>query len=235
MKSLANQTFYKFFILLAFFAFANFAFAFVTAEPAETENTIPESAQRPADENPLPLPERYEEANQKRIENQENIEQRQSEIREQVEDKKAQLEARSKERIVNLAANISNRMEALLSRLENIITRVESRIEKIKADNIDVSAAQSALDSAKISIAAARKELEQIDNEVNDAVNSEDVRGSWTEVKMSYQNAKDHIKTAHAELRSSLEALKDAVANAGYGNGASEAVRQNNEEVETSE
>tara|TARA_B100000508_G_scaffold141059_1_gene145730 strand:+ start:2307 stop:2984 length:678 start_codon:yes stop_codon:yes gene_type:complete len=128
------------------------------------------------------------------------------------EERRIQLQAQAQTRITNLAANMSNRMDAAIERLTNIADRLDSRIAKIQAEGVDTSAAEASLASARMSIDAAAAEIATIDTEVAAVVGSENVRTAWEGLKAKYQEIKNYIKTAHTELRNTVEALKTAVA-----------------------
>lgn len=182
-----------------------------------------------------------EQIQERRAEVQENIEARRenfassSAARQEVrEERRSQLAERAQARVTNLAANMSNRMDAMIVRFENVIGRLESRIEKLNERGVDTSEAESALESAKLSVDAAAAEIATIDSDVADAVGSEDARAGWAAVKEKYQSIRAHLKTAHTELRNTVAALKAAVADAVDTNGVSDAVRSDNS-LETNE
>jgi hypothetical protein len=128
------------------------------------------------------------------------------------EERRAMLSERTQTRIVNLAANISNRFDGLIDRLEQISERLQQRIEKQRADGYDVSVAEAALVRAGAALAIAKDELAAIDEAVHDAVRSTDPKGAWPAVRQTFIRARDAIKTAHAELRVTISALKAAPA-----------------------
>lgn len=142
-----------------------------------------------------------------------NTAQRRAEVETRISDQKIALQARAQERVINLAANMSNRMEAVIARLQNVSNRLQSRIEKINARGIDTQEAQNALASAQISIDAALGEIATIDADVSAAISSSDARAGWNTVKVKFFSIRDHITTAHTELRASVAGLKEATAN----------------------
>lgn len=211
-------------VFLALFAGAAFAFAQedVTNSPSERRAEIEANIE------------------ERRTEMQTNEEERRAEfastsatrregVEEKIAERRVQLQVRAQERITNLAANMSNRMDAAIARLNNITTRLETRIDKLSKDGVDTTTATETITSAQLSIATAAELIASIDTKVAAAVNAEDARAGWNEVKIQYGAIRDHIKTAHSELRATVTALKEAVQAADYGNGASEAIRQNND------
>ncbi|MCA9358509.1 hypothetical protein KC902_04590 [Candidatus Kaiserbacteria bacterium] len=180
------------------------------------------------------MDERREEMENKRAEIASSTDAKRAEIKERVEERRTELQERAQERITNLAANMSNRMDAVIGRLNNIIDRLETRISKLTEAGIDTEEANAALASAKLSVDAAAQLIANIDTAVADAVGAEDARAGWAETKAQYTAIRDHIKTAHTELRNTVAALKAAISAAGYGAGSSEAVRMRMSEDETS-
>lgn len=166
-----------------------------------------------------------QEREEKVAELQTNTEERRAEVQAKRVERRAQLQERAQERITNLAANLSNRIEAAITRLQNIIDRLHSRIEKLKDLGVDTTEAEVILDSAQLSIDAAIAEISDIDERVAEVVGSEDVKTAWAETKAIYRNVSDQLKTARTELQATVAALKDAVATAELGRGASAAVR----------
>lgn len=173
-----------------------------------------------------PLEERVEE---RRDEIKETVAERREQIQENIAERRAALASRVQERITNLAANISNRMEAAIVRLENIVTRLESRIAKLDEADVDVTAAAEALVEAQTSLDLARVTLAGIDAQVSVAVGSENPREDWQAVKAVFTETRDHIKSAHEQLRAVVALLKQAVLDAELGSGVSSAVQAEGE------
>lgn len=179
-----------------------------------------ENIQKKKDSMEAGIAERKENTEAKRAEFQEKSEERKAVVAE----RRAQLQERAQERITNLAANMSNRMEAVIERIQNIIDRVSSRVEKIAERGVDTTESEAALASAQVSIDAALALISTIDDDVSDAVGSEDAKAGWVSVKENYTAIRDHLKTAHSELRASIEALKVAVADYKESNRVSDAM-----------
>ena len=133
---------------------------------------------------------------------------RRAEVQANVDQRKIALQVRAQERVTNLAANMSNRMEAAINRLQNVSGRIESRIEKLKARGVVTAGAENALASAQVSLNAALAEIATIDADVQAAVSSQNARAGWNQVKAKFFIIRDHITTAHTELRASVAALK---------------------------
>ena len=122
---------------------------------------------------------------------------------------KSVLSERAQERITNLAANISNRFDGIIARLQNIINRLNTRIEKLEATGADVSQAKQSLQSADIALEAARDDLDDIDDAVAAVVGSPDPKTEWQGVRAKFVSAREHVRTAHTELRNTVAHLKN--------------------------
>jgi exonuclease VII small subunit len=122
------------------------------------------------------------------------------------------LNARAQERITNLAANISNRFDAIIARLQNITSRLNTRIEKLDNAAVDTSAAKQSLEAAQTALDAARADMRGIDAKVLQVVGSTNPKADWQEVRATFISAREHVRTAHSELRSTVQHLKTAEA-----------------------
>jgi signal transduction histidine kinase len=222
-------------VFLGLFGAAALALAEEETNPEQTREQFQEQMEERKAEFEAAQAERQEAVETKREEMQEQMEERKEEMaekreemQEKMEERRAQLQERAQERITNLAANISNRMDAAIARMQNIIDRLQSRIDKLAEMGVDTTEAEAALESAQMSVDAALAGIGEIDDEVLVAVESEDVRAAWPAVKETFTAVRDHIKTAHTELRAVVAALKEAVAEAELGRGVSDAVRSDN-------
>lgn len=121
----------------------------------------------------------------------------------------ANLSARSQDRLTNLAANMSNRFDAVIARLQKIQTRLENRINKIEATGQDVSAAQGYLQTAQTSLSLAEENMRNIDVAVAGFVGGTNPRESWIELRDRYTNTRDLVRSAHADMRAAILALKN--------------------------
>lgn len=120
------------------------------------------------------------------------------------------LQRRTEERIINLASNISNRLDGVTARLQNISSRLNVRLEKQAADGYDVSSAKASLEAANTSLNAAHSQMNGIDGAVRDAIGSNNPRGEWAKVRVKFITARDDIRTAHTELKNTVNNLKTA-------------------------
>lgn len=161
-----------------------------------------------------------------------STEERQIERVARQEERRTMLNERAVERVRNLAANISNRMDAAIMRLEQITTRLETRITLLKETGADTTAAEASLETAKDALARAVSSIADIDARVAAVVGSESPREAWTVTRATFAEVKTDLQVAQASLRASVAALKVAVAEAGTGNGVSQAVSNTPEEAE---
>jgi uncharacterized membrane protein YccC len=120
-------------------------------------------------------------------------------------------------------AAIINRLDAATARMQNIIDRINSRIEKLSERGVDTTEAERHMTNAQDAVDAALVQLAGIDAVVNQAVTSEDPRGSWQDAKTEFLAIKETLRSAHESLRSAVAALKEAVAETEAGTGVSEA------------
>jgi len=120
------------------------------------------------------------------------------------------LSTQQQQRIINLSANISNRLDAVVARLYAIIARLETRIEKTAQTGVDTTEATLHLRRAATNLADARSRLFDIDERVLTATNSDQPFVKWRELSEHYRTTGNLIREAHANLRSTVVALKTA-------------------------
>lgn len=189
----------------------------------QQETRITEQADRQAK-----MEDRQAELQDKVANRQSDMEEKRLEMQANMTERRAQLQEITQQRITNLAANMSNRMDSAIVRLQDIIDRLDSRIQKLEAAGIDTSAAKAALASSQLSVDAALAEIATIDTTVVSAISSEDARADWSTAKTKFVTIRDYLKTAHAELKASVAALKEAAVAANLNSGTSAAVRNDN-------
>lgn len=144
-------------------------------------------------------------------ERQAQMEAKRLEIQANQTERRAALQENAQERISNFAASVSHRMNEAIARIEQVIERIESRVEKIKANGVDTSEAERYLDAAKADLSTASSILAGIDIDVVGAVTSEDPKTAWTEVRATYQSARDAIRSAHTNMKEAIVSLKSAM------------------------
>jgi hypothetical protein len=123
------------------------------------------------------------------------------------------LSARAQERITNLAANISNRLDAIIARLEQISSRLDSRLIKLQSEGKDTTTARNSLTLAQRDLNAAKSEMQGIDAAVLKVVGSSDPKAEWRNVRSTFIRARDSIRSAHTNLRSTVAAIKQLSSN----------------------
>jgi predicted PurR-regulated permease PerM len=119
------------------------------------------------------------------------------------------LSERAQERVTNLAANISNRFDGIIARLQNITNRLNTRVEKLEASGIDVTLARISLSAADTALDDARGELGDIDEAVARVIGSSDPKTEWQNVRAKFMQAREHVRTAHTQLRNTVVNLKE--------------------------
>lgn len=154
----------------------------------------------------------------------ENVAEIRENVQERVENRQATLNARVQERITNLAANISNRFDGIIARMQNITDRLNKRITKEAGEGKDVTAARQSLENAETELNNARRQMEDIDEAVIGALGSTNPREEWREVRVKYITAREHIRTAHTELRNTIINLKSAPATTPLNASSTEAI-----------
>jgi len=157
---------------------------------------------------------------------QNQMEARRVEIQSNQATQRALLQEKAQTRITNLAANISNRMEAAIRRLSQVIDRIDSRVLKLKDAEVDTTEAERLIGLAKTDITSAITTLSTIDTVVVTAVTSNNPRANWADVRTTYETARNQIKSAHSNIKKSVEALKIAIRSSeSTEQGVSEAVK----------
>ncbi len=124
--------------------------------------------------------------------------------------RRAALSAIAQVSLTNLAANLSNRLDAYVRRITNVTTRLESRATRMKAEGIDVSAAEAKINDAKRELDSARGTLATIDIEVAAFVGSQNPRERWQTLRTSYESARTAIFAAHKATVEAVLLLKTA-------------------------
>lgn len=166
------------------------------------------------------------EANQERTENR-------AEIR---EDARIRLSENIQNRIRNLSENVTDRLTAVVERYENIFTRLDSRIAKLTSAGIDTSTAEERLADAKVLVGNAKEMIASLAS-IESIFSSETPRESFAQVRTEILEIRSTLRGAHQALLDTVSLLKEAVLLSEQGQGASDAVRQNDTQVsdETSE
>jgi hypothetical protein len=113
-------------------------------------------------------------------------------------------------RLTNLAANISNRLDGLAARLRHISGRLETRINKQAEAGYNVDQARVSLATANELLSTAEHDLKNIDRDVYRAFRSLTPKEDWLEVRTTYIKARDTIRAAHVELKTTVTLLKSA-------------------------
>jgi GTP1/Obg family GTP-binding protein len=115
-------------------------------------------------------------------------------------------------RLVNLAANMSNRMDSAVARLQNVTDRLNSRLTKMSSEGIDVTAATAELSLAQTKLDEAKRNLANIDTEVNAFVGSATPRENWQNLKNTYLGTRAAIVAAHQNILATINLAKNSTA-----------------------
>ena len=120
------------------------------------------------------------------------------------------LSVATQKRLTNLAANISNRLEGLTMRMRQIASRVGQRIDKQEAAGYNVDSARASLEKSYTLLNSASEQLKYIDKDVYNTFRSQDPKTEWRKVRGTYISARDTIREAHTELKTTVSLLKSA-------------------------
>lgn len=113
-------------------------------------------------------------------------------------------------RLLNLAANMSNRMDSAVARLQNVIDRLTTRLDIMLAEGANVTPAMVELALAQNSLDEAKRNLENIDVEVNAFTGSATPRENWGNLKKTYLSTRDAIVTAHQSILATINLAQTA-------------------------
>lgn len=113
-------------------------------------------------------------------------------------------------RLLNLAANMSNRMDSAVSRLQNVVDRLNSRLGKMTSAGIEVESAKSELVIAQSKLDEAKRNLTNIDTEVNAFVGSATPRENWENLKNTYLGTGAAIVAAHQSILATINLAQTA-------------------------
>lgn len=144
-----------------------------------------------------------------RIENREENKEARVETRQEFRtERQGALQKIRQERILNLSANISNRMDAAIVRLGTITNRLESRIQKISDSGKNTEAASAKLNEAKTLINEAKAKIVNIDTLVYEATTSNEPHYLWQNVRQTYKEVSQLIRTGRVALQETIALLK---------------------------
>jgi hypothetical protein len=146
------------------------------------------------------------------------------------EDARIRLSENLQNRIINLTENVTNRLSAVVARYENISARIDTRIEKLNTAGVDTTVAEERLNEAKTLIADAGSKIESLTS-IGQALSGETPRESFAQVRTEILEIRATLRSAHQALLDTVSLLKEAVMQSEQGQGASDAVRQDDTET----
>lgn len=154
------------------------------------------------------MEDRHEELRAKAEERRAEIEQKAEERRAQVEEKRAEMTQKRAEFQKEIAKkrleNTSRVTLATIERLENIADRIQSRIEKVTEAGNDTTEPVAYLNAARADLEAAKASVADFENL---DLTSEDAQANFELIKVSAKEAKDHIRSAHENLKNAVKLL----------------------------
>lgn len=151
---------------------------------------------------------RREELQAKAEERRAEIEQKAEERRAQIEEKRAEMTQKrvefQKEIAEKRLENTSKVTLATIERLEGIADRIQSRIEKVAEAGNDTTESEAYLNAARVDLEAARTNVADFENL---DLTSDDAQANFELIKVSAKEAKDHIRSAHENLKNAVQPL----------------------------
>ena len=157
---------------------------------ALAQNTSTNSSERRVDTKKI-IEDRQVRLRQRKAELQKIIKERQG-------SRSASLAAHKKLKIENLFNIVKRRLLATIERLESLIGRIESRLAKIEGENEDIETAKikSDLEIAKDILIDAKANLQEAERKLALALESDDPRGGYLEVKVLMREVATDLKEA---------------------------------------
>jgi len=139
------------------------------------------------------------------------LQDKREELREKFEEKQGKLNELRKERISAFFDRMMKRLSTAFERLSGLVERIESRIAKLEQNNknIKTQEAKSFLTEAKTKIANGKAFLQSAEVKADNLINT----GTSTDPnpRALFQEVKDLVQKATAELRGAHESIKNAV------------------------
>lgn len=117
-----------------------------------------------------------------------------------------------KVRIKTLSGTMVLRLEAAFKRIDGLIARIESRLDKLDSAGIGTSSARRELEEARILTREGRTELDQVPNEIDQMLESNDLRSAFGEVeRLVNELINDHVKASHGALVETVGIMKESI------------------------
>lgn len=186
------------FSLLAVFSVPSYA---ATASPSSGIQAVQERVQARKET----LQERIE---QHRLEIQNRVEERKERLASRASEVRRRLTERRREIIRRHFRRMMLRFKAAIARLERIASRIESRLTKMEDGGIDVSSLKVDLIAGREDLAVAEGLLEDLEDKVEEALESEDPKAEFEVIKDTVVEARDLLKSVHQQLVAIISQMK---------------------------
>ena len=182
----------------------------------ERKNTIQNNLQEKRTDIKSNILEKRASSSETRIKVKANIEgkrasstEKRAELQERRQENVEKIKTQVRERMRKFIGVIIERLEAAVLRMEKLIERISSRIEKLKEKGVDTLKAEEYLEAAKTDVGQARTIIEGIPAALEDALLSEELRGSFEGIRELIQNVKEEVRSAHENIKNAVKTLKD--------------------------
>lgn len=106
--------------------------------------------------------------------------------------------------------SMQGKLSDLIEKLGNLAARMESKLVELKEKNINTTAIEKALSSAKDKIAQAKADLADAATKVNDLLVSTDRKAAFDSLKVAVLDVQENLKVAHELLTEGANQLKKA-------------------------
>jgi prophage DNA circulation protein len=108
----------------------------------------------------------------------------------------------------NQLARMIEKFKAAVTRLEKISTRIQERIDILKNEGLNMTEAQTALNSAKTKITDAKNSVSSLTTSASNLINSEDPKKAFADLRALMNTSKEKIRAAHEALVDTINILK---------------------------
>jgi chromosome segregation ATPase len=163
----------------------------------------------------------------KREEMKTKMEDRREELKAKMGEKRAEIRVKTEERIHGHIEWMEKRFNAAVERLEKLTTRIESRITKLKSEGKDTLEAERNVADAKAKISLAKTDIAKISTAVDVALDKDELRGAWGELKTLAETIKTSLKSAHESLVKAIGNIKGLGVDVKVDGGATTTAEQN--------
>lgn len=125
--------------------------------------------------------------------------------------KASQLGELHKNRILAHVKKMMDSYHRMLAKIESAEERVRAHIEKLEAKGFDLTKAKELLAIVPGKVDDAKEKIAEVKSAIEEALESENPREKWAEIKEMIREAKQAVKDAHKALRDAIRAIKASV------------------------